>query len=107
MGTGYYGTGWKPVWGCLFCEAKGNMFAVSGSYRKQMSEFIDSLYNSIQKVGGSFSKSDLKQYLSETDSPYKQNRKAKHRMVKMEQVSAPQAIGIKSNQPFWVAARFA
>lgn len=54
-----------------FKSAKGDLLSVSDSRRKSMSAFIDALYNAIQKVGGSFSKSELKQYLSEADSPYK------------------------------------
>jgi hypothetical protein len=54
-----------------FKSAKGDMFNISDSARKEMSRFIDSLHDATRKVGGTFTKSDLTQYLDEYSSPSK------------------------------------
>ena len=54
-----------------FKSAKGDLFNVSDSCRRDMERFIDSLYDAIRKVGGSFSKSELTEYLDEYRSPNK------------------------------------
>ena len=54
-----------------FNSANGDMFNISSSSRSDMSKFIDSLHDATRKMGGSFSKSDLTQYLDEYSSPNK------------------------------------